>query len=1150
MATKNISYSSEMMTNYVHAEIISPQKKFAALQTSDGLSLLFSIGTDDVLWLIRETSGQSAAGWTKTDLSSAMLKNLESGASCRTFEAGQSVQDGSLGLAMVVGTSSGDNLFLCLGNSNQDLSWTEKPNWTLYNYDAPFPAHPKLQIVNVFFCEATGGTQYIIVDVVKNPDGPVKFIERFYIDPTKASGHYWNRHELPVNFEVDRYDSCVGQRPGDGVDGLYTAGHVGDSGQFEFLPLLNFFGDTAPTPSLLALPDKAVPEAIAATRNPDLSTDLFAIRGDGLYYFPSSGAGAQPATKLLARDVLSGTRKLVAMSHEGTITLWGLNANAQVYYLTCPRSRIAEAGAWSVPLPILGSIETISPYVNGVDGGNTIFAAGAGQWWRVIQSPETKLWQSNAITLPPPSSTTKATSFNSYTTTIQVTDEQNLPKADVALSLRASTRCSVFINGVYHVLGTTPVSITSNKLGSITIMESTGTLNGTTFTVSSGSDDAVTIKPMEGPFKKLAKLNTFDKLSTATINEGGGKTHLFVVGSPEEKKVVAEHLGNLGMVYDHLSGAPLAPSPVALAVAAPLNLGDAIVVAAGDLFAWLKTGVDAVINIVYDAAEATWHFTAKIGNEFYRAVLDSVHSVVTAVEWVFQKIRTAIDDIIKYVSVLFEWEDIRRTKEVFHNLIKRYLESQIQGIDEVRNTLDNKLDEAMAKVRDWAELPSLSALGETMVSPVSRSASDPTQNHTAASRHLSHHFENNASKLSVLDEVPAPNVPQGLVDELLAALENEGKVLAHGWDELTNLINDFQTLTLEQVLKKLFGILAEAVLGSVKTVMDALLKILANIARSLLELLDTKIHIPVISDILNAIGVPDISFLDLFCWISALAVTVVYKIASKGKAPFPDDSTTAYLRTAPSFHDLRQSFGQPVLSLAEAPRVAHATSDPGLAAVAGLDRPAAIIPIPPVAQRTVFTVGHAFAAGLGLLAVVADAAEAAVAFGEPNPFSTPSAVLGVLVGAMGGAANFLVPKHPFQDPTCGYVSNVFTGLRVLTKVTCSGPVQERLTPTKGFGWVGDDGRGVGAIVDGIFVIPQAILSCMRFVELAKVAEGEKSRTEAILDETSSVASYIGRIAYAVAVNTKHPMAKGAAIGFLVFGEVCYAGLQTAEAAVS
>jgi hypothetical protein len=41
---------------------------------------------------------------------------------------------------------------------------------------------------------------------------------------------------------------------------------------------------------------------------------------------------------------------------------------------------------------------------------------------------------------------------------------------------------------------------------------------------------------------------------------------------------------------------------------------------------------------------------------------------------------------------------------------------------------------------------------------------------------VSHHFENNASKLSVLDEVPASNVPQGLVDELLAALENEGKV--------------------------------------------------------------------------------------------------------------------------------------------------------------------------------------------------------------------------------------------------------------------------------------------------------------------------------------------------------------------------------------
>jgi hypothetical protein len=58
--------------------------------------------------------------------------------------------------------------------------------------------------------------------------------------------------------------------------------------------------------------------------------------------------------------------------------------------------------------------------------------------------------------------------------------------------------------------------------------------------------------------------------------------------------------------------------------------------------------------------------------------------------------------------------------------------------------------------------------------------------------------------------------------------------------------------------------------------------------------LDTKIHIPIISDILNAIGVPEISFLDLFTWIGAAGITIVYKIG-RGKAPFADDATSRAL---------------------------------------------------------------------------------------------------------------------------------------------------------------------------------------------------------------------------------------------------------------
>ncbi|GAO19843.1 hypothetical protein UVI_02062950 [Ustilaginoidea virens] len=58
-------------------------------------------------------------------------------------------------------------------------------------------------------------------------------------------------------------------------------------------------------------------------------------------------------------------------------------------------------------------------------------------------------------------------------------------------------------------------------------------------------------------------------------------------------------------------------------------------------------------------------------------------------------------------------------------------------------------------------------------------------------------------------------------------------------------------------------------MSSVEEVVDALFRVLGHLASSALDLLDVKLRIPIISDIRGAIGVPEISSLDLFCWIDA-----------------------------------------------------------------------------------------------------------------------------------------------------------------------------------------------------------------------------------------------------------------------------------------
>jgi phage-related protein len=162
---------------------------------------------------------------------------------------------------------------------------------------------------------------------------------------------------------------------------------------------------------------------------------------------------------------------------------------------------------------------------------------------------------------------------------------------------------------------------------------------------------------------------------------------------------VATRLGTLGTVYSEV-GTPTAtlatanhgivPSTMLMASPMATTLGDKIAIVAGDLFQWLKSGVAAVIDIIKDVASNAWQFIATIAGKVYRAVLDTVDAVVGAAQWVFNAIKTGIDKIIQYVKFLFDWADIRRTKNVTHNLVKRYLKHQVNYIPQAKAALNEK----------------------------------------------------------------------------------------------------------------------------------------------------------------------------------------------------------------------------------------------------------------------------------------------------------------------------------------------------------------------------------------------------------------------------------------------------------------------------
>lgn len=373
MGTTTISYSSELMQNYLQAEILAPDAKFQALQTGDGASLLFSIGTDGALYLTQESPG-TRSGWIRTDISSAQIaKDFpgQSGVMCDDFASAQALD--TIHLAMVMADSQNDHLYLSLQNPD---TWTGSPAWTAYPFDDP--AHPQttLKIVGVEISEATDG-EYIVVDIVRDPSSPVALISRYYIDPAKTNGHAWLPHDVAVDLQAGTYSSCLGRRVARDVDGLYTAGTIDGTAQFTYQPLYNAFKPGIPAPVYrFSLPGGVVPDAIATCRNADESTDLYATANQTLYYLASSSQqDGATLVELFSSPALNGVHDLFAAVDGTDVTIWGRNADDAVFYTACARSQITVGGvAWSVPLAILTGVEQVSPYIDRANSANTFFA--------------------------------------------------------------------------------------------------------------------------------------------------------------------------------------------------------------------------------------------------------------------------------------------------------------------------------------------------------------------------------------------------------------------------------------------------------------------------------------------------------------------------------------------------------------------------------------------------------------------------------------------------------------------------------------------------------------------------------------------------------------------------------------------------------
>jgi len=546
--------------------------------------------------------------------------------------------------------------------------------------------------------------------------------------------------------------------------------------------------------------------------------------------------------------------------------------------------------------------------------------------------------------------------------------------------------------------------------------------------------------------------------------------------------------------------------------------------AIGDLFNWLKSGIDAAFKFIEGVGEDIWYFVVEFGKEVYYAVIDTFEAVFEAFEWLFNVIKTGVEKIIQFIKILFEIEDIKRTKEVLKKVVSLYLAEQehtISGMKEAFNTQINQVQTSIAK---WSGNEGWeNNIGTIGSEKPDENAQNPLQQHTSSSLHLLNHFEQNASSIEVVNAPQTQSICSERLEELtknlLEAITNSAEKLGTSFDNLIELVADLPKLNVSDIIKRLIGILANSALTACQLVINVVFDIISLAVGSISDFLNSELYIPVLSDILGKF-----SFLDVMCWIAAAAYTVIYKLANQ-RAPFQENATTQILN-AQNLTELKAIIHGEV-KLPQATKTCtvgdhlHLSSDEWFDLLHG--------------AGAFFTLINA-----GVSSLEAD-------FPAPSPLGKVSAVLSFVGGLSIGVAGFLIPKHPVANEAVVNVNRAVLVLRIATKCAFAVFNIENID-TSAFKFLKVyDNRAVSAFIDAILVIPSLACSVWHCYELSQVEDKEATDFKlAVLEEASNFAFYSGRIAYTIAVNDPDPSTRQPFILCNLAANSLAAALQAAE----
>ena len=318
-----------------------------------------------------------------------------------------------------------------------------------------------------------------------------------------------------------------------------------------------------------------------------------------------------------------------------------------------------------------------------------------------------------------------------------------------------------------------------------------------------------------------------------------------------------------------------------------------------DICRWLESWVDYVVHGIFKAADWFVHFVVEINWKYFWWKLQFLVDIIKAVVWCIKIVVITYEMALKFFLYLFELKDIIRCEKVINNIIKTFAIHCQSQIWTLKGEIDGAFDDIKKKIDDWSgvDFPDLKGTAWNLDTKNSSWWNVP-------SNLMTHHFVHNASNASSNE----PSNDSSITDDTKKALEDFEGVVKNEWTIFEDMWKSFEKTAdnlfnqpLWDTVKQALGTLGDWVVESMKNIADGSLNLASVLSMDVGKALEMKIHIPVISDILEDFWIPDFSIAEINSFILAVGCDVMYKEITDWKPPFDDDNYTKSLIEAKDF---------------------------------------------------------------------------------------------------------------------------------------------------------------------------------------------------------------------------------------------------------